>query len=220
MLDVTIVCSGNARKKEKTPNPTAKLFCGGVLVSNLVVVDMTKPWTNLKNHVKLNSLRSRSRPRLFETGNGMTFWSNEDGICSRAVTEAVHANLTNANFGGRIKRTREDSCNERLTAVVHLPITQYPYGGGTLAEDGIGTSNGTTSRKYFGNEHRRKGGEMEVGVAVAPSTQLKKSCEGGCIKSDGAGADEEDGGRDCVKKLFKLALSFVVNNAPESQKQA
>ncbi len=36
---------------------------------------------------------------------------------------------------------------------------------------------------------------MEVGVTVAPSTQLKKSGEGGCIKSDGAGADDEDGGR-------------------------
>ncbi len=87
------------------------------------------------------------------------------------------------------------------------------YGGGTLAEDDIDISKGTTSRRYFGDERGRKGGEwvelewnaqglslwerirMEVGVTVAPSTQLKKSGEGGCIKSDGVGADDEDGGR-------------------------
>ncbi len=35
---------------------------------------------------------------------------------------------------------------------------------------------------------------MEVRVVVAVLTQLKKSGEGGCIMSDGAGMDDEDGG--------------------------
>ncbi len=34
------------------------------------------------------------------------------------VIEVVHADLTNANFGGRIKRTGEDSRDERLAPVV------------------------------------------------------------------------------------------------------
>ncbi|KAK0237367.1 hypothetical protein EDD85DRAFT_791035 [Armillaria nabsnona] len=137
----------------------------------------------------------------------MTFWSNEDGIFSRAVTEAVHADLANANFSGRIKRGREDSCDERLTTIVHLPVTHStimwvdPYDDGTLAEDDIEGHHVERILWKLALEERRTGlsplerMRMEVRVAVELSTQRKKSGEGGCVKSDGAGVDDEDGGR-------------------------
>ncbi len=50
-------------------------------------------------------------------------------------------------MSGGVQWTGEDSCDERLAAIVFLPVRDHrtvgwanPYGGGPLAEDNVGAS--------------------------------------------------------------------------------
>ncbi len=84
--------------------------------------------------------------------------------------EVIHAAHANAKFGGRIKQTREDSCDERFTTVVHCAGAIDP------------------TNRVCG----------DVG-------------EGGVVKSDGSGADDEDGGRgeDDSEAVAMLGAAYV-----------
>ncbi len=64
-----------------------------------------------------------------------------------------------------MKRTGEYSCDERLVVIVSLPVRDHgavvwadPYGS-SLAEDDVGTSKGSTLRRYSAGEDWEKGGE-------------------------------------------------------------
>ncbi|KAK0237365.1 hypothetical protein EDD85DRAFT_791032 [Armillaria nabsnona] len=150
--------------------------------------------------------------------------SNEENISNcchckpssgiRTLIAGAHYNLVNADLGDGVKRTGQYSCDKCLAAIVFLPVRDHgavvwadPYGS-SLAEDDVGTSKGSTLRRYSPGEDWEKGGEgielqMEVGVVLTPSTYPKE-----CV----ATPDDENGGRgeNNLKTVIVLGVTDVV----------
>ncbi|KAK0189338.1 hypothetical protein F5146DRAFT_1199177 [Armillaria mellea] len=89
-----------------------------------------------------------------------------------------------------------------------------PYStGGPLAENNIGTSRRSMSRILWRRgSWEKEESKMEVGVVLAPDGAYGSAGEGGVVESDGADADDKDGGQgeDDLMAVIKLNVADVI----------
>ncbi|PBK61056.1 hypothetical protein ARMSODRAFT_981789 [Armillaria solidipes] len=152
------------------------------------------------SHCRLSKIMTLSTQWITEEGDPPEVFIIVEG---GPVIEAVHAELANIDFVEGLSRLG----NTAAMNVLQLSCSsQYPYGSGSLAENDVGARGPRHDDTCW----------MMVGVAIGPIDPAEGMCdyagESGVVKSDGAGADDKDGGwgEYDSEAVIMLGITYIV----------